>query len=86
MPGSVWGVGDVNRKSIGGTVGGFIGALVFCVAVVTWHGLGTPWLALSVLLAISNSLIELYSPRGTDDFTMATANALTLWGFGAVIH
>ena len=82
----VWGVGDVNRKSIGGTVGGFIGALVFCVAVVTWHGLGTPWLALSVLLAISNSLIELYSPRGTDDFTMATANALTLWGFGAVIH
>jgi hypothetical protein len=82
----VVGVGDVNRKSIAGTVGGFLAALVFSVAVVTSHGLGTPWLALSVLLAISNSVIELYSPRGTDDFTMATANALTLWGFGVFIH
>ena len=26
----VWGIGDVNRKSVGGTVSGFAGALVFC--------------------------------------------------------
>jgi hypothetical protein len=82
----VWGVGDVNRKSIAGTVAGFLGALVFCLAVVTSHGLGAPWLALSVVLAVSNCLLELYSPRGTDDFTMATANALICLGFGELLY
>ena len=82
----VWGIGDVNRKSIAGTVAGFLGALVFCVAIVTAHGLGQPWLVLALILATSNCLIELYSPRGTDDFTMATANALTCWAFGAWLY
>ena len=79
----VWGIGDVNRKSMAGLVAGFLAALVLCVWVVTAHGLGAPWLMLSVVLAASNSLLELYSPRGTDDFTMATANALICWAFGA---
>ena len=79
----VWGIGDVNRKSVTGIVAGFASALIFCVWVVTAHGLGTPWLLLSVVLAASNTLLELYSPRGTDDFTMATTNALLCWGFGA---
>ena len=82
----VWGIGDVNRKSVTGLVAGFLSALVFCVWVVTANGLGTPWLVLSLALAISNSLLELYSPRGTDDFTMATANALVCWAFGAWLH
>ena len=82
----VWGVGDVNRKSVAGIVGGFVAALIFCVWVVTAHGLGTPWLVLAVVLAISNSLLELYSPRGTDDFTMATANALICWAFGVWVR
>jgi hypothetical protein len=56
------------------------------VWIVTAHGLGTPWLALSLVLAISNTVFELYSPRGTDDFTMATANALICWAFGAWLH
>ena len=78
----VWGIGDVNRKSIAGIVAGFLSALIFCVWVVTAHGLGAPWLILSVVLALSNTVFELYSPRGTDDFTMATANALICWAFG----
>ena len=36
-------------------------------------------------IAISNTLLELFSPRGTDDFTMATANALICWAFGALV-
>jgi hypothetical protein len=32
-----------------------------------------------------NTLLELLSPRGTDDFTMATGNALTCWAFGALV-
>ena len=60
--------------------------MILCVWIVTAHGLGTPWLALSLVLAISNTVFELYSPRGTDDFTMATANALICWAFGAWLH
>jgi hypothetical protein len=78
----VWGIGDVNRKSIGGTLSGFTGALIFCLMMV--RGLPAPWLGLALVIAISNTVLELFSPRGTDDFTMATANALICWGFGAI--
>jgi hypothetical protein len=82
----VWGIGDVNRKSVTGIVAGFLAALILDVWVVSANGLGTPWLVLSFVLATSNTLLELYSPRGTDDFTMATANALICWAFGAWLH
>jgi hypothetical protein len=78
----VWGIGDINRKSIGGTVSGLAGALVFCLWMVIGHGLPAPWIGLAVVIAVSNSLLELFSPRGTDDFTMATANALICLFFG----
>ena len=81
----VWGIGDVNRKSIGGTLTGFAGGLVFCVGLVVAHQLPTPWLGLAIVLAISATVIELWSPRGTDDFFMATANALICWAFGALV-
>ena len=79
----VIGLGDVNRKSIAGTVTGFIGGLVLCVSLVGAHSPGGAWFGLAVTIAVSNSLLELWSPRGTDDFTMATANALICWAFGA---
>lgn len=78
----VWGVGDINRKSIAGTVGGFLAALTLGVGIVLAYGLGPSWIVLAVVVAVSNSLLELYSPRGTDDFTMATANALICLAFG----
>jgi hypothetical protein len=81
----VFGIGDVNRKSIGGTVTGFVGSLVFCVWIVLAQGLPMPWVGLAIVISISNTLIELFSPRGTDDFFMATTNALICWGFGAII-
>jgi hypothetical protein len=79
----VRGVGDVNRKSVAGTVAAFVGSLVLCLWVVQAHGLSLPWVALAVVISVSNTFLELYSPRGTDDFTMATANALLCWAFGA---
>ncbi len=82
----VWGIGDVNRKSIGGTVSGFVAALVFCLWIVLGHGLPMPWVALAVVIAASNTILELYSPRGTDDFTMATANALICWAFVTMVR
>jgi len=39
----------------------------------------------AVTISISNTLLELFSPRGTDDFTMATGNALLCWGFGLLL-
>jgi hypothetical protein len=78
----VWGVGDVNRKSIAGVLSGFTGCLLFSLAIVISAGLPAPWIALAVAISVSSTLLELYSPRGTDDFTMATGNALLCLAFG----
>jgi dolichol kinase len=79
----VLGIGDINRKSVAGTVTGFVGALAFCVGLVLVNGLPPIWLLLALCISVSNSVLELISPRGTDDFTMATGNALICWAFGA---
>ena len=80
----VWGVGDVNRKSLVGVVAGFAGALMVNLAIIGANGLMVgPWIGLAFTIALSNCLVELYSPRGTDDFTMATTNALLCLAFGA---
>jgi hypothetical protein len=34
-------------------------------------------------VSVASSALEVCSPRGTDDFTMATGNALICWAFGA---
>jgi hypothetical protein len=81
----VRGIGDVNRKSIGGTVSGFIGALVLCLWVVIANGLPSSWIVLAIVISISNTLLELFSPRGTDDCFMATANALICLAFGMFV-
>lgn len=82
----VWGIGDVNRKSIGGTVSGLVAALVFCLWIVVGRDLPLPWVGLAVVIAASNTVLELFSPRGTDDFTMATANALICWAFAPFVR
>ena len=82
----VWGMGDVNRKSIAGTVGGFAAAVALALWAVLAHGMNSPaWIALAVTVALSSTLLELFSPRGTDDFTMATGNALIVLAFGAFV-
>jgi hypothetical protein len=82
----VWGVGDVNRKSLVGVVAGFSGALIVNLALIGANGLFVgPWIGLAFVIALSNCLVELYSPRGTDDFTMATTNALLCLAFGTWI-
>jgi hypothetical protein len=53
--------------------------------VVLAQGLPTPWIVLAVVISASNTLVELYSPRATDDFFMAVINALICWAFGALI-
>jgi hypothetical protein len=81
----VWGIGDVNRKSVGGTISGFAGSLVFCLWVVMAHGLPAAWIGLALIISVSNTLLELFSPRGTDDLFMATGNAVICLAFGALV-
>jgi hypothetical protein len=82
----VWGIGEINRKSIAGTWAAFLGSLAICLAVVHFNGLPLPWVGLAFVVSISNTVLELSSPRGTDDFTMASANALLCWGFGLLVY
>jgi hypothetical protein len=81
----VWGIGEVNRKSVAGTWACFLGSLAICLALVQANGLGPAWVGLAVAVSLSNTVFELFSPRGTDDFTMATANALLCWAFGSLV-
>jgi hypothetical protein len=82
----VWGIGEVNRKSVAGTVACFVGSLAICLAFVAAAGLGLPWAGLALAVSMSNTALELASPRGTDDFTMATGNALLCWAFGWLVY
>ena len=80
----VWGIGQVNRKSVAGTAACFLGSLAACLLIVWANSLPLPWLGLALVISVSNTVFELFSPRGTDDFTMATANALLCWAFGVI--
>lgn len=80
----VLGIGDVNRKSVGGTLSGFAASLALCLWVVLGQSLPASWIVLAVVISVSNTVLELWSPRGTDDFTMATSNALICWAFGVL--
>jgi dolichol kinase len=79
----VFGLGDVNKKSVVGTVSGFAAALLVNSAIVFANGLPSGWYGLAIVLALTSTALELWSPRGTDDFTMATGNAVVCWAFGA---
>ena len=80
----VWGLGDINRKSWAGTIAAFLASLAVCVLVAYLGELSMAWYVLALVISLANAAVELYSPRGTDDFTMATTNALICWGFGAL--
>jgi hypothetical protein len=82
----VWGVGEVNRKSVAGTWACFLGSLAVCLGVVLARHMPPSWLALAVVVSMSNTALELFSPRSTDDLTMASSNALLCWAFGALAY
>ena len=46
---------------------------------------GNRGIGLAIAIAIASTLTELFSPRGTDDFFMATGNALICLAFGTLV-
>ena len=81
----VWGIGEVNRKSVAGTWACFVASLALCAGIAAAQGLPAPWFGLALAIAVSNTLLELFSPRGTDDVTMVAASGLICWAFGAFV-
>jgi hypothetical protein len=41
---------------------------------------------LALGVSVWNTAFELFSPRGTDDFTMAGGNALLCWAFRRLVY
>jgi hypothetical protein len=82
----VVGVGEVNRKSVIGTWAVFLSSMICCTYIVIAHGHPPIWFLVGLIISISNTFLELYSPRGTDDFTMATSNAIICLMFGLIYY
>lgn len=72
----VWGIGEINRKSVLGTVSVFLGSLVSLLLIVILKGLSFQLWLLSFVVSVTTTLIELFAPRGTDNFFIPVVNAL----------
>ena len=81
----VWGIGEVNRKSVAGTWACFLASFALCAGIAAAQGLPPSWYALAFVISVSNTALELFSPRGTDDVTMVAASGLVCWAFGAFV-
>jgi dolichol kinase len=84
----VWGVGEINRKSLLGTVSVFLGSLLPLLLIVFFNALPWPWWLMCLSIALITTLVELIAPRGTDNFFIPLANALVclifISGFTAI--
>lgn len=72
----VWGVGQINRKSVLGTVSVFLGSLLPLLFIVVSNALSFQWWLLCFVVSLTTAVIELISPRGTDNFFIPIGNAL----------
>lgn len=72
----VWGVGQINRKSVLGTVSVFLGSLLPLLLIVVSKALSFQWSLLCLAVSATTSVIELIAPRGTDNFFIPIGNAV----------
>lgn len=83
----VWGVGQINRKSVLGTVSVFLGSLLPLLLIVVSKALSFQWWLLCLVVSVTTTVIELIAPRGTDNFFIPIGNALVcLMFFVYFIH
>lgn len=72
----VWGIGQINRKSVLGTMAVFLGSLLPLIFIVISASLSLEWWFLCFCIAIATTVIELIAPRSTDNFFIPIGNAL----------
>jgi dolichol kinase len=77
----VWGVGEINRKSLLGSACVFLGSLLPLLFIVSCNGLPWEWLLMCLSIALMTTIVELVSPRGTDNFFIPLGNTLVCIGF-----
>lgn len=80
----VWGVGQINRKSVLGTLSVFLGSLVPLLFIVAYNHLALPWWLLCFVVSANTAAIELIAPRSTDNFFIPIGNGLICLNF--IIH
>jgi dolichol kinase len=72
----VWGIGQINRKSILGTVAVFLGGFVPLLIIVFFNALSWQWYWLCLALSATTTIIELVAPRGTNNFFIPVVNSI----------
>lgn len=72
----VWGIGQINRKSVLGTASVFLGSLLPLLLIVVSKELSFQWWLLCLAVSATTTMIELIAPRGTDNFFIPVGNAL----------
>lgn len=83
----VWGIGEINRKSVLGTASVFLGSLIPLLLIVYFNNLSWQWWWLCLSVAVTTSTIELIAPRSTDNFFIPVGNALVCLTFAIyIIH
>ncbi|MCP4348489.1 MAG: hypothetical protein GY795_23645 [Desulfobacterales bacterium] len=84
----VWGIGEVNKKSIAGTVAVFFGSLLPLFLVIYLKDVSLIYVQLAFLVSIVTTFVELYAPRSTDSFFIPIVNVFVvlgwLWGVGMI--
>ncbi len=84
----VWGVGEINRKSLLGTGSVFFGSLLPLLLIVFYNGFSWEWYLMCLSIALTTTIVELIAPRGTDNFFIPLGNALVslmfVNGFAAI--
>ncbi len=73
---NVWGIGEINRKSVLGTFAVFLGSLLPLLLIVFYNGLPWEWYLMCLSIALTTTIVELIAPRGTDNFCIPVGNAL----------
>lgn len=78
----VWGIGEVNKKTVEGTSSVFAFSFVpMLVLAAMYDAAGFSWLRvlLALIVSVQSTFFEVMSPRGTDNWTLPVMNTLTSW-------
>jgi dolichol kinase len=77
----VLGIGDVNRKSVAGTVAVFLGTLGSLLVVAVFLETPDTYVGLVFVVAVITTITELIAPRSTDSFFIPVVNVavVTAW-------
>jgi dolichol kinase len=90
----VLGVGEVNKKTLEGVLAMFITTLVSCVGAVWFadsrgdliNGNSASWLTVAALVSVLSTVMETFSPRSTDNFTIPLSGYFVLRAYAHFLN